>query len=255
MQSGNQNTTALMIDGLVSLLESPPILAKLNVQEKETLLSLTITEASYPADAVIINQGASVRSIHLVRSGWGCVYRDLSGGERQIIDFPMRCDFIGLRTADGYSYNTIKTITPMSAYEIPLTSLGETIWKMPRLGMIFIEMLSRQRAMLVEHLTNVGCRSAFVRTAHLLLELADRVRACGMSEEPDAFYCPLTQYQLADALGLTPIHLNRMLRELREEGLLIFKASKVEILDRPRLVEIAEYNGEFMRMSVFGKSN
>jgi len=253
MHSGNQNTTALMIDGLVSLLESPPILAKLNAQEKETLLSLTITESSYPADAVIINQGASIRSIHLVRSGWGCVYRDLSGGERQIIDFPMRCDFVGLRTADGYSYNTIKTITPMSVYEIPLASLEETIWKMPRLSMIFIELLSRQRSMLIEHLTNVGCRSAFVRTAHLLLELSDRVKSCGMGE-PDSFYCPLTQYQLADALGLTPIHLNRMMRELREEGLITFKNYKVEILNRQRLVEIAEYDGAFMRMSVFDKS-
>ncbi|KAA9366777.1 MULTISPECIES: Crp/Fnr family transcriptional regulator [Ochrobactrum] len=253
MHSGNLNTTALLIDGLVSLLESPPILAKLNTQEKQALQSLVISESSYPADAVIIDQGARIRSIHLVRSGWGCVYRDLSSGERQIIDFPMRCDFVGLRTADGYSYNTIKTITPMSVYEIPLTSLEKTIWQIPRLSMIFIELLSRQRSMLIEHLTNVGCRSAFVRTAHLLLELSDRVKSCGMGE-PDSFYCPLTQYQLADALGLTPIHLNRMMRELREEGLVMFRSYKVEILDRQRLVEIAEYDGEFMRMSVFGKT-
>ncbi len=216
--------------------------------------SLVISESSYPADAVIINQGASIRSIHLVRSGWGCVYRDLSSGERQIIDFPMRCDFVGLRTADGYSYNTIKTITPMSVYEIPLTSLEETIRQVPRLGMIFIELLSRQRSMLIEHLTNVGCRSAFIRTAHLLLELSDRVKSCGMGE-PDSFYCPLTQYQLADALGLTPIHLNRMMRELREEGLITFRNYNVEIINRPRLIEIAEYDGAFMRMSVFGRTN
>lgn len=253
MHSGNQNTTALMIDGLVSLLESPPILASLSAQEIDTLQSLTVTESSYPADAVIINQGASIRSIHLVRSGWGCVYRDLSSGERQIIDFPMRCDFVGLRTAGGYSYNTIKTITPMSVYEIPLASLEQTIKQVPRLGLLFIEMLARQRAMLVEHLTNVGCRSAFVRTAHLLLELSDRVKSCGMGE-PDSFYCPLTQYQLADALGLTPIHLNRMIRELREDGLVIFKSYRVEILDRQRLMQIAEYDGSFMRMSVFDKS-
>lgn len=254
MHSGNLNATALLIDGLVSLLESPPILAKLNTQEKESLQSLVISESSYPADTVIIEQGASIRSIHLVRSGWGCVYRDLSSGERQIIDFPMRCDFVGLRTANGYSYNTIKTITPMSVYEIPLASLEKTIWQIPKLSMIFIELLSRQRSMLIEHLTNVGCRSAFVRTAHLLLELSDRVKSCGMGE-PDSFYCPLTQYQLADALGLTPIHLNRMMRELREEGLVMFRSYKVEILDRQRLVDIAEYDGEFMRMSVFDKTN
>lgn len=253
MHSGNQHTTALLIDGLVNLLESPPILAKLDSREKEAMQALAISENSYPADAIIIDQGASIRSIHMVRTGWGCVYRDLSSGERQIIDFPMRCDFVGLRTAGGYSYNTIKTLTPMSIYEIPLASLEQTIKQTPRLGLLFIEMLSRQRAMLVEHLTNVGCRSAFVRTAHFLLELSERVKSCGMGE-PDSFYCPLTQYQLADALGLTPIHLNRMMRELREEGLVVFKSYRVEILDRQRLVQIAEYDGAFMRMSVFDKS-
>ena len=74
MHSGNQNTTALMIDGLVSLLESPPILAKLNTQEREALQSLVISESSYAADTVIIDQGACIRSVHLVRSGWGCVH-------------------------------------------------------------------------------------------------------------------------------------------------------------------------------------
>ncbi|MBC8716052.1 MULTISPECIES: Crp/Fnr family transcriptional regulator [Brucella/Ochrobactrum group] len=253
MHSGNQHITAFLIDGLVKLLESAPILARLDSHEKEAMRTLAISETSYPADTIIIDQGASIRSIHLVRSGWGCVYRDLSSGERQVIDFPMRCDFVGLRTADGYSYNTITTITPMSVYEIPLASLEQTIKQMPRLGLLFIEMLSRQRSMLIEHLTNVGCRSAFVRTAHFLLELSDRVKSCGMGE-PDSFYCPLTQYQLADALGLTPIHLNRMIRELREDGLVMFKNYKVEILNRRRLVEIAEYDGAFMHMSVFDKS-
>jgi len=187
-----------------------------------------------------------------VRSGWGCVYRDLSSGERQIIDFPMRSDFLGLRTADGYSYNTIAAITPMSAFEIPLASLEASIERAPRLSLILIELLARQRSMLIEHLTNIGCRAAFVRTAHLFLELSDRVKSSGMGD-PNSFYCPLTQYQLADALGLTPIHLNRMLRDLREEGLILFRSNRVEILDRKRVVALAQYDGEFMRMSVFGR--
>ena len=253
MHSYNRHSTAPPIEALVGLLESSPILAELGTPERSALASLAITENQYPADTVIIDQGARIQSIHLVSSGWGCVYRDLANGKRQIIDFSMRCDFIGLRTADGYSYNTIASITPMSMFEIPLPSLEQAIKQAPKLSFILIELLSRQRSMLIEHLTNVGCRSAFVRTAHLLLELSDRVRACN-SGDPDSFYCPLTQYQLADALGLTPIHLNRMLRELREEGLVMFKSYKVEILDRDRLTSIAEYDGEFMQMSVFGKN-
>lgn len=251
MQSGRQNTTS-STDALIGLLEAAPILAKLEAREIDALATLDIIENNFAADAIIIEQGARVRSIHLVRSGWGCIYRDLSSGQRQIIDFPMRCDFVGLRTSNGYSYNTIAAITPMSIFEIPLNSLENAIKHAPRLSFILIELLSRQRSFLIEHLTNVGCRNAFVRTAHLLLELSDSVKSCGMGE-PDSFYCPLTQYQLADALGLTPIHLNRMLRELREEGLVLFRSNRVEILNREQLAALAEYDGEFMRMAVFAR--
>ena len=250
MHSGRRTTDPL-VEALIGLLESAPILAKLETLEINAIDALAITENEFAADTTIIEQGQRVRSIHLVRSGWGCVYRDLSSGERQIIDFPIRCDFVGLRTADGYSYNTIATITPMVIFEITLISLENAIKRAPKLSMILIELLSRQRSMLIEHLTNVGCRSALVRTAHLFLELSDRVQSCGMGTA-NSFYCPLTQYQLADALGLTPIHLNRMLRELREEELVLFRSNRVEILDRKRLISIADYDGEFMKMSVFG---
>ncbi len=239
-------------DALIDLLRAAPILAILDRPEIDALTSLTVINNLFSADKTIIEQGARVQSMHLVYSGWGCVYRDLSKGERQIIDFPMRSDFVGLRTADGYNFNTIASITPMRILEIPLDSLEEAILKAPRLGIMVIELLARHRAVLTEHLTNVSCRSASVRTAHFFLELSDRVKRCG-SGDPDSFYCPLTQYQLAFALGLTPIHLNRMLRELREDNLVVFRSSRVDILDRKRLTSLAEYNGDFMRMSVFGK--
>ncbi|KAB2672721.1 Crp/Fnr family transcriptional regulator [Brucella intermedia] len=251
MHSGRQ-TTDPSTEALIGLLEASPIFAKLGAREIDALSSLTIIESEFAADAAIIRQGEQIRSLHLVRSGWGCVYRDLASGERQIIDFPMRSDFLGLRTADGYSYNTITAITPMSVFEIPLVSLEASIEYAPRLSLIFIELLARQRSLLIEHLTNIGCRAAFVRTAHLFLELSDRVQSSGMGDA-NSFYCPLTQYQLADALGLTPIHLNRMLRDLREEGLILFRSNRVEILDRKRVAALAQYDGEFMRMSVFGK--
>lgn len=253
MHSGSRYSTAPPNGALADLLEAPPISAKLGTLEIEALGKLSVTENRYPADSIIIDQGATIRNVHLLASGWGCVYRDLANGKRQIIDFSMRCDFMGLRTADGYSYNTIASITPMTVFEISLSSLEEAIKQAPRLSFILIELLSRQRALLIEHLTNIGCRSALVRTAYFMLELSDRVRGCGMGD-PDSFFCPLTQYQLADALGLTPIHLNRMLRELREEELMTFKSNRVEILDRDRLVAISDYDGEFLRMSVFDRN-
>ena len=249
-KSKNMNGT---ISALIELLVSPPISAEFQTTELKALSGLQVEERQFQTDSTIISQGERIRSIHLVQSGWGCVYRDLSNGERQVLDFPMRSDFVGLRTAAGRSYNTIAAITPMTVFEIPLSSLAHAINHAPKLSFVLIELFARQRSLLIEHLTNIGCRSALVRTAHLLLELGDRAKACGMGEDT-GFFCPITQYQLADALGLTPIHMNRMLRELRIEGLLTFKNSRVEYLNHKGLVCLAEYDGEFMNMSVFDKT-
>lgn len=234
----------------INLLEALATSSRLNAREVIALSGLAIGCNCYDEDDVIIEQGASVKSLHLVRSGWACVYRDIASGDRQIIDFPMRCDFFGLRNADGYSYNTVSAITPMEIFEVPLDSLQSVIKRAPGLALILIELMSRQRALLIEHVTSLGRRSALARTGHFLLELSDRVKLGG-TDNPDMFYCPITQYQLADALGLTPIHLNRMLRELRESQLVRFRANKVEILNRGRLKAISDYDGEFLNMTVF----
>lgn len=252
MHNKSQNANGVT-NALSELLTSPPIVADFGTTELQAISGLQVEERHFQTDQTIINQGERIRSIHLVQSGWGCVHRDLSNGERQVLDFPMRSDFVGLRTAAGRSYNTVAAITPMTVFEIPLNSLAHAINSAPKLSFVLIELFARQRSMLIEHITNIGCRSALVRTAHLLLELGDRAKACGMGEDT-GFYCPITQYQLADALGLSPIHMNRMLRELREEGLLIFKNGKVEYLNRKGLVYLAEYDGEFMNMSVFDRA-
>lgn len=250
---GELHNINITISALIELLKAPPISADFQDTELKALADLQVEERCIQADCAIIHQGERIRSIHLVQSGWGCVYRDLSNGDRQVLDFPMRSDFVGLRTAAGRSYNTVAAITPMTVFEVPLCSLANVIQHAPKLSFILIELFARQRSLLIEHLTNVGCRSALVRTAHLLLELGDRAKACGMGND-NGFSCPVTQYQLADALGLTPVHMNRMLRELREEELLVFKSGRVEFLNRRALIALAEYDGEFMHMSVFDRN-
>ena len=113
------HTINITVSALIDLLKAPPILADFENIELRALASLQVDERRVQADGTIINQGERIRSIHLVQSGWGCVYRDLSNGERQVLDFPMRSDFVGLRTAAGRSYNTVAAITPMTVFEVP----------------------------------------------------------------------------------------------------------------------------------------
>ncbi len=95
--------------------------------------------------------------------------------------------------------------------------------------------------MVVEHLVSLGRRNAQERTAHFLLELGARLTLVGMGTA-DGYACPLSQYLLADALGLTAVHINRVLRELREAGLVSFQKGQVEFHDLAGLVALADFD-------------
>ena len=113
----------------------------------------------------------------------------------------------------------------------------------PRLGAAILWAASRDEAIVVEHLVSIGRRCAVERTAHLFLELWERLRLVGLTTDNE-FACPLNQYVLADALGLTANHVNRMLRQLRERKLLTFEKSKVIILDPSGLKALAGYHDQ-----------
>jgi CRP-like cAMP-binding protein len=99
--------------------------------------------------------------------------------------------------------------------------------------------------MVVEHLVGVGRRDALARTAHFLVELGLRLRLVGLGSEA-GFACPLNQYLLSDALGLTAIHLNRVLRKLREQGLVTFRDGQVVFHNLPGLRRLAEHHGGYL---------
>ena len=102
----------------------------------------------------------------------------------------------------------------------------DTLQQVPRLAAAVLWAASRDEAMVVEHLVSVSRRSALVRTAHLLLELGLRLQLVGLGWKA-ALPARLNQYLLADALGLTAIHVNRVLRQLRERGLVTFRDGRV----------------------------
>lgn len=94
---------------------------------------------------------------------------------------------------------------------------------------------------MVEHLINLGRRDAHQRTAHFLLELGARLMLVGLGTKA-GYDCPLSQYLLADALGLSAVHINRVLRQLREDGLLTFRDGKVTFDNLDGLVALAEFD-------------
>jgi CRP-like cAMP-binding protein len=194
----------------------------------------------------MIHQGQADQSAYVLASGWACSYKLLPSGTRQIVDFQIPGDFLGLRsvlfrTAD----HNVEPITPVQASVFTQRDLLDAFMQTPRLATAVLWAASRDEAMVVEHLIDLGRRSAAERMGHLLLELGARLRLVGMAGK-EGFKCPLSQYLLADAMGLSAVHVNRVLRELREEGLVTFQRGQVVFDDYDALVEFTSYDRAYL---------
>ena len=217
----------------------------LTAQEMGAVESTKVEVCHYPSNTVIKAVGDDADKTYVVRSGWVCSYMDLPDGGRQIADFRIRGDIIGLRGARDKWDETSGSISACSLYVLPTLELNAVLNAVPSLAAHLIVALSRNSAIRGERLVDIGRRSAAVRTAHLLLELHARLAKVGLATG-DEYDCPLTQKDLADALGLTPIHVNRTLGELRRSGLVRFQNGKVTFLDREAMIRSTDFRDYYL---------
>lgn len=197
--------------------------------ELTEIAALHSRRRSFVAGRDLVHQGQEEQAAYILADGWVCSSKVLPDGSRQIVDFQIPGDFLGLRSVLlKSSDHSIEPITDIQVSEIFALDLAQSFTKMPRLGMAVLWAASRDGAMVVEHLVGLGRRDAVARMAHFLLELASRLALVGMGSIK-GYDCPLTQYLLADALGLSAVHVNRVLRQLREEGLVTFRDGHVTI--------------------------
>ena len=201
---------------------------------------------SFVAGRDLVHQGQAGQSAYILAAGWVCSYKLLSDGSRQIVDFQIPGDFLGLRSVLLHtSDHSIESITEIEVSEIFALDLVQSFSKMPRLGMAVLWAASRDEAMVVEHLVGIGRRDAVGRMAHFLLELASRLALVGLGGVK-GYDCPLTQYLLADALGLSAVHVNRVLRQLREEGLVTFRDGHVTIHNYKGLARRGDFDEAYL---------
>ena len=201
---------------------------------------------TFIAGVDLVHQGQADQTAYILAKGWVCSYKMLPNGNRQIIDFQIPGDFLGLRsvlfrTAD----HNIEPVTKVEASLVVVTDLLEAFANTPRLATAVLWAASRDEAMVVEHLVGIGRRNALERTAHYLLEFGARLKLVGLGTK-EGYACPLSQYMLADALGLSAVHVNRVLRQLREMELLTFQKGHVAFDDFDRLVELADFDTAYL---------
>lgn len=188
---------------------------------------------------LIIEQGQPVTGMALIEDGWAIRYRDLENGRRQIMDFVLpgdlcdpcvliaeRCDF------------SVAAITPLTYSLISLPRLMELVQRMPRIALLLWWEEAAEADRLRSHLAAVGRMSAYERIAQLLIELWSRLTAIHRATD-HSFICPITQEMIADATGLSTIHVNRVLRRMEREHLIRREGKAYTFIDVAHLQQIA----------------
>lgn len=236
----------------VLLIQDSPFARKLSAfvrlapSDLSVMSDLYRRRRKFAVGADMIHQGQTDHAAYVLASGWACSYKILPGGNRQIVDFQIPGDFLGLRSVlFRTSDHNVEPVTVVHASEVTQRDLLAAFSETPRLATAVLWAASRDEAMVVEHLVDLGRRNATERMAHFLLELGARLRLVGLADKA-GFACPLSQYLLADALGLSAVHVNRVLRELREEGLLTFQKGRVVFDDYDALVEFAGFDRAYL---------
>ena len=239
------------VEGTKDVRHGPGLLAQklgffmqLSQRELDFLAELQSVTIVVKRGKELIQEGQAGQIAYILQEGWACSFKMLREGERQIITFPVPGDCVGLRSAllrtSDHSFSAL-TDAVVSRVEAP--RLRQMFAEFPHLGSAILWATSRDEAMIVEHLVSLGRRSALERTAYFFLELYDRLKLVGMASNKE-FPCPLSQYLLADALGLSTIHVNRVLRQLRQRKLMTFKQRHVTINDKGALMSLAGYESE-----------
>ena len=219
---------------------------KLSPAELTCLFEIQAKPEKIEAHKDIVHEGQTGHRAYILQSGWAYCYKLLPDGGRQVITFSLPGDFMGLRSVllrtSDHSFGSLSDVT-ISPIAVP--RMIRVFSDFPRLGAALLWAVSRDEAVMVEHLVGIGRRSAIERVAHFFLELGQRLELVGMASDTK-FECPLNQYLLADALGLTAIHVNRVLRQLREQNLITLKAHHVVIDDVKGLKKLAGFDNAYL---------
>ena len=185
----------------------------------------------------VIHEGQTGHQAFVLQDGWACSSKSVRNGGRQIISVAIAGDCVGLGSAQLQTADcSIETLTDAVLNPVDRHRMLQTFGEFPRLWVALL--WSLDGGIVAERLVSIGRRSALERMAHFFVELAERLTSVGLATRTE-FKFPLTQYVLGDALGLSAIHVNRVLHQLRHQELLTLRQGRVQILDVGRLRKIA----------------
>ena len=221
----------------------------LSEEERTALLSRAGHEIDFAAGADLVREGDRPDRSMLVVTGFTTRYRDLSDGKRQITAIHIPGDFVDLHSfllkEMDHSVGALSTCRVITFPHRNLTRLTE---QQPHLTRLLWLLTLLDSAINREWIVAMGRRSAAEQLAHLICEFCARLEVIGQVKDM-TFTLPITQVELSDALGISPVHVNRVLQELRGENLFTWQNQTIRILDWPRLQERAEFDPLYLHLN------
>lgn len=201
-----------------------------------------------PAKQFLYMEGETVPDVYTLYNGWVKLTKSLHNGRQQIMRFGLAGDLMGYQSnLTGPMNHSVQALTDITICAFPRTALLELMHNSAPVSSELAWLSARDMALCHEHLLNASCKNAQQRVAHLLLELFYRNRdASGDSEDNYEIEIPITQEDIAEATGLTAVHVSRTLKQLREMGLLECHRHRLNILDEQAIIELSQFNRDIL---------
>jgi CRP-like cAMP-binding protein len=220
----------------------------LSAEEKKVIAELPFVARSYPPDHDIVREHERPTHCVVILEGFACRYKVLEVGKRQIFSFHIPGDMPDAQSLMlDVMDHSLATLVPTLVAVIHHDVLRQLLRTQPRIAEAVWRDTLVDAAVFREWMANVGRRDAYARAAHLLCELYTRMRAVGLTRDGN-LELPVTQEELADAMGLSTVHVNRTLQQLRGEKLITQGGRKVIILDWEGLQRAGQFDATYLHI-------
>ena len=220
----------------------------LSADEKDALQSISGTVKTLEADQDIVREGERPSACCLILDGFAYRYKLTETGKRQIVSFHIPGDIPDLQSLHlEMMDHSLGTLAQSRLAFLSHDTVRDLIRRCPRIGDAFWRDTLIDSAVFREWMVGLGRREAYARVAHLLCELYVRLRSVGLTNGR-AYELPITQTELGDALGISTVHVNRTLQDLRGEGLITLRAGSLTVQDWERLKAAGEFDPAYLHL-------
>jgi CRP-like cAMP-binding protein len=223
--------------------------AAISDEDIETIRALPIAVRDFPAGREVVRDGQRATECCLIVEGFCIRSKTIADGKRQILSIHIPGEIPDLMSLFLHVMDhDLSTLTACRLGFINHEILRQLHRRRPNVAEMFWRDTLIDASMFREWIVNVGQRAAPARLAHVMAELRERLRVIGRVDG-NSFEMPLTQEEIGEALGTTGVHVNRVIRQLREDGIVELQRGRVTVLDEARFLELADFDDRYLHQS------